>query len=179
MWDLVISQHPTSHPDFSIHRDLIFHKSKIWFPFNARFISLLLEEFHTNLLGGHMGMAKTLHRLHQNFDWPQMHSDVYRYVSQCMVFQQIKYKIKKPTGLLQPLPTPSSIWEDLPIDFIIGLPQSNGFTTILVVVDKFSKEAYFRALPTQYTACKTTILFLDMVCKLHGFPCSLVSYRDP
>lgn len=72
-----------------------------------------------------MGEAKTLHRLHQNFDWPQMHSDVRRYVSQCLVCQQIKYNTKKLAGLLQPLPIPSSIWEDLPFDLITGLPQSN------------------------------------------------------
>ena len=50
---------------------------------------------------------------------------------------------------------------------------------ILVIVDQFSKGAHFSALLAYHTTYKVVILFLDMVCKLHGFPCSLVFDRDP
>lgn len=82
-------------------------------------------------------------------------------------------------GLLQPVPIPSAVWEDLLLDFITGLPNSRGYSTILVVVDRFSKGAYFGALPSDYTAYKVGLLFLDMVCKLHGFPHNLVSDQVP
>lgn len=82
-------------------------------------------------------------------------------------------------GLLQPLPTPSSIWEDLSLNFIFGLSPLNGFTTILVVVDRFFKGSHFGALPPQYMAHKVALLFLDIVCKLHGFPRSLVLDKYP
>lgn len=49
----------------------------------------------------------------------------------------------------------------------------------MVVVDCFSKGAHFGALPTHHTAYKVALLFLDLVCKLHGFPKGLVSNRDP
>ena len=65
------------------------------------------------------------------------------------------------------------------MNFIIGLPLSRGFEVILVVVDRLSKSAHFRALPSQFTAVKTANLFADMVVKLHGFPSSIISYRDP
>ena len=126
-----------------------------------------------------MGVAKTFCRLHQNFDWPRILEDVCSFVSQCLVCQQTKYDTKKPTSLLQPLPIPSAIWEDLSLDFITGLPPSHGFTTILVVVDCFSKGAHFRALLPLNTAYKTALLFLDIVCKHHGFPRSLVLDWDP
>ena len=67
----------------------------------------------------------------------------------------------------------------LSLDFISGLPLSNGFTTILVVVDWFSKGAYFGALPSHYTTHKIVILFFDIIGKLHGFPQSLIPDRDP
>lgn len=47
------------------------------------------------------------------------------------------------------------------------------------MVDYFSKGAHFGALPHHHSAYKVAQLFLDMVCKLHGFPCSLISDRDP
>ena len=108
-----------------------------------------------------------------------MHRDVHRFVSQCRICQQIKYKARKPAGLLQPLPIPSGLWEDLSPDFITGLPPSHGFTAILVVVDRYSKGTHLGALPPKYSAHKVACLFFDIVCKLHGFPHSLVSDRDP
>ncbi|WVZ19925.1 hypothetical protein V8G54_007247 [Vigna mungo] len=54
-----------------------------------------------------------------------------------------------------------------------------GYTIILVVVDRFSKGAHFGMLLAHFTSFKVAQLFLEMVCKYHGFPCSLVSDRDP
>ena len=65
------------------------------------------------------------------------------------------------------------------MDFITGLLVSEGYSTILVVVDRFSKQAHFGALPRTYSAPKVAHLFATMVCKLHGIPKSIVSYRDP
>ena len=65
------------------------------------------------------------------------------------------------------------------MDFITGLPVSRGFSVILVVVDCLTKSAHFGSLPAQITAVKTADLFMDMVIKIHGFPTSIISYRDP
>lgn len=93
--------------------------------------------------------------------------------------QQNKNSSKRSTGLLQPLPLPTGVWEDLSMDFITHLPPSNGFTVIFVAVDRYSKGVHLGALPTSFTAFKVANLFLQIVCKLHGFPKSIVSDRDP
>ena len=108
-----------------------------------------------------------------------MKHDVTDYVKKCITCQQIKSPSQLPYGLLQPLPLPTAVWEDISLDFITGLPSFQNYTVILVVVDRFSKAAHFGMLPTAFTAIVVAELFAVLVCKLHGMPKSIVSDRDP
>ncbi|PNX89643.1 hypothetical protein L195_g045765 [Trifolium pratense] len=139
----------------------------------------ILEEFHASLVGGHMGITKTLAHLQANFYWEGMNKDVQLFISQCSICQQLKYETRKTPGLLQPLPVPTTIWEDLSLDFITGLPKSHNYTAILVVVDRFSKGIHLAPLHPNYTTHIVASIFFDTTCKLHGVPCGLVSERDP
>jgi len=64
------------------------------------------------------------------------------------------------------------------MDFIEGLPSSQGKTTILVVVDRLTKYAHFCPVSHPYTASTIAQLFMDNIVKLHGVPQSIVSDRD-
>jgi hypothetical protein len=64
------------------------------------------------------------------------------------------------------------------MDFIEGLPKSEGFNTILVIVDRFSKYAHFLLLKRPFSAKKVAQVVLDMVVRLHGMPQYIVSVRD-
>ena len=64
------------------------------------------------------------------------------------------------------------------MDFIGGLPKANGLDTILVVVDRLTKYAHFIGLSHPYTAKEVVVVFVRKVVRLHGFPMSIVSYRD-
>lgn len=138
LYQQVLSNSAT-HPGFTINNGLLFFEGKIWLPSSNTFLNLIVDEFHTTPLGGHMGVLKTLCCLQDNFFWPHMRQDVSCYMAQCSICQQMKYEAKKLAGLLHPLPIPSAIWEDLSLNFITGLPLSNGYTTIMVVVDRYSK----------------------------------------
>jgi hypothetical protein len=72
-------------------------------------------------------------------------------------------------GLVQPLPIPAFPFSSISMDFIVDLPQSNSFDSILVVVDCLMKMAHFIPYNTSITGEKTAKLFLDHVFHYHGF----------
>jgi hypothetical protein len=92
------------------------------------------------------------------------------FIKQCSICQQAKHLNQSPAGLLQPLPIPEGIWMDISMDFIEGLPKSNGYSVIMVVVDRLTKFAHFVAVKHPYTAATIAQHFMDNIVKLHGLP---------
>lgn len=90
----------------------------------------LLEEFYSSQTAGYGGLKTTLMRLSHLFYWPRMQQDVKGFVEKCFTCQQMKFSTQAPAGLLQPLPIPSMVWDELTMDFINGLPKSRGYTAI-------------------------------------------------
>ena len=69
-----------------------------------------------------------------------------------VVCQRDKPNLAAPTGLLQSLPIPNAIWDDISMDFIERLPKSRGKDTVLMVVDRLSKYAHFLSLSHPFSA---------------------------
>lgn len=99
----------------------------------------ILGEFHNSRIGGHSGYYRTLQCVRQSFFWIGMNRFVWEFVAQCVICQYVKTSALKPMGLLQPLPISVAVWEDLSMDFVIGLPPVKGQSVIVVVVDWLTK----------------------------------------
>ena len=97
----------------------------------------------------------------------------------CQVCQQNKPKHVASPGLLQPLPISRSIFSDISMDFVEGLPKSGGKDVIMVVVDRLTKYSHFIALGHPFTISTVANAFMENVYKLHGNPSSIVSDREP
>ena len=108
-----------------------------------------------------------------------MKQDILTFVAECDVCQRHKGETVNTPGTLQPLPIPTSIWTEVSMDFITGLPKSGNKSVIMVVVDRLSKYAHFCALPQPFTPTLVAQNFIDQIFKLHGMPTSIVSDRDP
>ncbi|WVZ18092.1 hypothetical protein V8G54_005414 [Vigna mungo] len=76
-----------------------------------------------------------------------------------------EYNIKLLEGFLHLLPITTGVWEDISLDFVTGLPPSNGYIVLLVVVDCFSKVVCLGVLHSGLTTYKVVELFVTLVCK--------------
>jgi hypothetical protein len=78
-----------------------------------------------------------------------MKREIAKYVSECDVCQRVKASHLKTTGILQPLSIPSWKWEDISMDFIVGLPNTSlRYDSIWVIVDRLTKTAHFLPVHT-------------------------------
>jgi hypothetical protein len=126
----------------------------------------------------HPGSTKMYQDLRQNFWWTRMKREIARYVCECDICQRIKASHLKIAGVLQPLPISSWKWEDISMDFIVGLPNtSQRHDSIWVIVDRLTKTAHFLPMHTTYNAKKYAEIYLDQIVCLHGVPKTIISDR--
>ena len=147
----------------------------LYVPPSAR--SPVLQCGHTSKVACLRGFHRTLALLQQCFWWPTMSSDTREFVAACFVCARSKASHCPPAGLLRPLPVPSPAM--VAVDFVMGLPPSEGNSTILTIVDRFSKVVHFIPLSKLPSALETAALLVQHVFRLHGIPLDIVSDRGP
>jgi hypothetical protein len=138
-----LAVHSPDEAVFSLHQGVIRKEQHIWIGQNSALRTKVISAFHDSVVGGHSGITTTYQRVKRMLWWQGLKTDVESFVKQCSVCQQAKSEKQLPTGLLQPLHVPTGAYKDITIDFIEKLPNSEGYDTILVVVDRFSKYAHF------------------------------------
>ena len=121
-------------------------------PHMSKIKNEILTEAHNSPFSIHPGRTKMYQDLKQHLWWRSMKKDIAEYVSKCLVWQQVKAPRQKTAGLLQPLSIPEWKWENIVMDFIVGLPKTlKGYTVIWVVVDRLTKSAHFLPGKATYT----------------------------
>jgi hypothetical protein len=104
--------------------------------------------------------------------------EIARYVLECNTHRKVKADYMKPEGLLQPLSILEWKWDDISMDFIVGLPlTAHKFNSILVIMHGLTKSSHFIPINTNYNAQKYTEIYMACVLCLHGVRETTVSDR--
>ena len=107
-----------------------------------------------------------------------MKREIARYVFECDICKRVKASHLRSAGPLQPLSIPSWKWEDISMDFIVGLPKTlKGYDSIWVIVDRLTKSAHFLAVKNIYRAQQYAELYISRILSLHGVPRTIISDR--
>ena len=156
--------------------DLLWFGARLYVP-PGRARTLVLEEQHNSQVAGHPGRAKTRDLVSRLYWWPSWRKDTELFVDSCDSCQRFKPSRQRPCGLLEPLPIPARPWGSVSADFIVGLPESEGMTCVMTVVDRLTKMAHFIPLPGPPTAHDMANVFIKQIVRIHGLPDDMVSDR--
>ncbi|GJW86993.1 RNA-directed DNA polymerase, partial [Tanacetum coccineum] len=163
--------------DFVRRDGFLFKGRRLCVPLSSVREAIILET-HQGGLAGHFGRDKTVGLVSERFFWPKLVRDVVKVLNRCRICRLAKTHHTN-QGLYTPLPTPNRPWEDVSIDFVLGLPLTQRKKdSIMVVVDRFSKMAHFVPCSKTYDASQVARLYFAEIVKLHGVPKTITSDRD-
>src|SRR5882724_10703846 len=120
-------------------------------------------------LAGHFGQMKTLHQVHMQYYWSGLPVYVKDYCKSCTTCCQKHY------GLRKQLLIPEKPWNSISMDFIEKLSPSSSYTSIIVIVDRLSKQSLF--IPTHNTIMSPQLaqLFVLHIFSKLGVPSHITS----
>jgi hypothetical protein len=156
----------------------IWFKDQICFPEIDSLRETILKEAHDSDYSIHPGSTTMYQDLKQKYWWYGLKRDVAAHVAKCDVCQRVKAEHQRPARLLHPLKIPEWKWEEIGIDFIVGLLCTPaGYDSIWVIVDRLTKVAHFIPVRTNYTGAKLAELYITRIVCLHGVPKKILSDR--
>ncbi|WVZ93805.1 hypothetical protein U9M48_039760 [Paspalum notatum var. saurae] len=157
---------------------ILWFKNRLVVPKDMELRKRILDEAHTSMFTIHPRNNRMYQDLKQKFWWTRMKREIAKYVSECDVCQRIKTDHLKLVVMLQPLAIPAWKWEDVHMDFIVGLPHTQkGYDSIWVVIDRLTKSAHFIPVKTTYRAKQYDELYISRIVSLHSIPQTITSDR--
>ncbi|KAH0603255.1 uncharacterized protein H6S33_008259 [Morchella sextelata] len=142
-------------------------------PFNLR----ILQLYHDAASAGHPGHEKTFELISRDYYWPLMRNYIDRYIRNCHTSQRSKPNTHGKLSVLRPLPIPEQPLQEVSMDFVTGLPESEGYDAIMVVVDRLTKMQHLLPCNTTVNSEDIAQVYLRNIWKLHGLSTHVTSDR--
>lgn len=114
-------------------------RERLWVPDLEELRTKMIQQTHDSKACGHPGRDNTATILSREYFWPKMFENVRRFVRNCDSCGRNKAWRDRRQGFLKPLPIPDRIWQEISIDFVTELPESEGCTNMVVITDRLGK----------------------------------------
>jgi hypothetical protein len=159
---------------------VLWFKDRIVVPKDAELHQQILDEPHLTRYSIHPESIEMYQDLKQHYWLTKMKIEIARNVAKCDTCQRIKAVHMKNARPLQSLLVPTWKWDDISMDFIVGLPRiSKGYDSIWVIVERLTKTTHFLLVKTYYPVLTYAQLYVALILSLQGVPRTIVSDRGP
>ena len=141
----------------------------------------VISLYHDSPTAGHPGITNTTRAIARDYWWPALKRDVTEFVQGCTMCQSRKNQPNRAKPPLFPLSSEaySNPFTSIAMDFIVKLPLSDTYDTILTITDTFSKASIFIPCNETIDATNTAKLYATYVLPHYGLPTRIISDRDP
>ena len=163
----------------SLQDGLLLVKGKLIVPDVDTLRTDLIREAHGQVSTAHPGRNKTVLLLRSRYYWKGMTEWVEQYIRNCHACRRAHVSRDRTPGLLQPLPVPDRPWQHISMDFKSFPKDKRGYDTILVVIDRLSKQSFSLPCYKTTTAREMARLYIEHVYRTKSVPDSIVSDRGP
>jgi len=168
--------------DWKTEEGLLCFKDRCYIPLHEELHREIVKQYHDSLTGGHPEHFKTLELIRQNYWWPGMTVFVKNYIMGCAVCQQMKVNTHPSSPGLIPIKGQENAtpFSQVTCDFITDLPETEGFDSLMVMVDHGSTKGVI-SIPCNKTinATLTAQNYIDHVYQCFGLPDSFLSDHGP
>ena len=138
----------------------------------------LIKECHDSPYMGHRGALRTYMEMRPLFYWPGMRTMCNNYVHSCVPCMRSKASTRGEIGRLKPNEVPMDRMHSISMDLIVGLPPFDGYSMVIVVVDRLSKKIFTIPLKTTTKALELATILFERIFHEHGVPLQIISDRD-
>jgi len=156
---------------------LLWYQGKIWIPNEEGIRTSLIAKHHEPRQVGHGETAKTTELISRLYYWPKIRKYIKGFMKDCDTCERTQVVRHAPYGLLQSNEAPDRPWESIAMDFITDLPKSDGYDTILVVIDRRTKMSHFIPCSKDVDVRQFANLFTKEIVRLHRLPHDFITDR--
>ncbi len=121
--------------------EVLWKDDRLWV--SQSMITWLIKEAHDLSISDHSDMNQTLNLLRQSYCWSKMRTTIKRYIWNCYVCRRSKASKDRINELLKSLLILEQWWQNLSLDFIIDLSESDENNAILTVINRLSKKQHY------------------------------------
>jgi transposase InsO family protein len=165
--------------DFVLSRELLLYKERLLVPDIDNIRTLLIREVHDQVSTAHPSANKTFRMLAKQYYWHGMKAYVSQYCRNCNSCRRSSVPRDKTPGLLHPLPIPSRPWEHVTMDYCSFNKDKYGFDNVLVIIDRFSKQAISIPCKKSISSREQAFLYIYHIYRYFGPPLTMLSDRGP
>jgi hypothetical protein len=165
--------------EWNYEDNLILYRGKVYVPKDLELRREIVKQHHNPPIMGHPGHYQTLELVSRTYWWPGMSQFIKNYVKGCATCQQTKINTHPTKEPLHPTEIPTKPFQIITQDLVTGLPESDGYDSILVITDRSTKTIITEPCNTTIDANGVAdILIKSVFCK-YGPAEKIISDRGP
>ena len=157
---------------------IVFYRGQMYIPRVPDLHRRVVRLCHDSPTAGHPSQHGTHELVSQTYWWLGLTTFVNKYVNGCNTCQRNK-PAHHPCAVLQPHDVPEGPWQTVGVNLITGLPSVEGYDTIMVYIDHYSKQVHVIPTMSEVNAEGIADIHYREIFHLHGIPSKIVSDRGP